>query len=62
VEGHAGHHSVAFDADRRRALFTNPGDGTLTVLALDERKVIAEFCVNGVPTKLLVIGGRASGH
>ena len=31
VEGHAGHHSVAFDADRRRAIFTNPGDGTLTV-------------------------------
>jgi hypothetical protein len=62
VEGHGGHHSIAFDADRRRAYLTNPGDGTLTVLSLDDRQVIASTSVGGVPTKLLAIGGRASGH
>lgn len=62
VDGHAGHHSVAFDADRRRAIFSNPGDGTLTVLDLETRKVVAEFRVSGVPSKLIAQGGRASGH
>jgi hypothetical protein len=62
VEGHAGHHSVAFDADRRRALFTNPGDGTVTIFSLDERKIVTEFRVSGVPTKLLAVGGRGSAH
>ena len=62
VEGHGGHHSVAFDADRRLALFSNPGDKTLTALDLQGRKVITEFRVSGVPSKLVAIGGRASGH
>ncbi len=62
VDGHAGHHSVAFDADRRRAIFSNPGDGTLTVLDLESRKMVTEFRVSGVPSKLIAQGGRASGH
>ncbi len=62
VDGHTGHHSVAFDADRRRAYFTNPGDGTVTVLSLDGRQVAADAHVSGLPTKLLAIGGRASSH
>ena len=62
VDGHAGHHSVAFDADRRRAIFSNPGDGTLTVLDLESRKVVTEFRVSGVPSKLIAQGGRDSGH
>lgn len=62
IDGHAGHHSVAFDADRRRAIFSNPGDGTLTVLDLESRKVVTDFLVSGVPSKLIAHGGRASGH
>ena len=62
VEGHSGHHSVTFDADRRRAFFSNPGDGSLSVLSLDDRKVLLNTQVSGVPTKLLAIGGRASSH
>jgi hypothetical protein len=62
VEGHAGHHSLDVDADRRRAFFTNPGDGTLTVFSISDRKPITEFRVGGIPSKIVAIGGRASGH
>lgn len=62
VDGHAGHHSMAFDADRRWAIFSNPGDGTLSLLDLGSRKVVTEFHVSGVPSKLIAQGGRANGH
>jgi len=57
VEGHGGHHCIAFDADRRRAIFSNPGDGTLTVMTLHDRKVVGQFKVGGAPSKVLAIGG-----
>ena len=60
VEGHGGHHSVAFDADRRRAVFSNPGSGTLTLFALEDRKPLADWTVGGVPSKVILVGGRAS--
>jgi hypothetical protein len=62
VNGHGGHHSVAFDADRRRAIFTNPGDGNLTVLTLKDRQVAAQLKIGGTPSKLIAVGGRASDH
>lgn len=62
VEGHGGHHSLSVDADRRRAIFSNPGDGTLSLLSVDERKVIQTFTVKGVPSKVIAIGGRQSSH
>jgi hypothetical protein len=62
VEGHSGHHHLDFDADRRRAVFSNPGDGTLVVFSVDERKPLAEFRVGGVPSKVVAVGGRASAH
>lgn len=62
VDGHSGHHDVAFDADRRRALFTNPGDGTLTLFSLEDRKKVQEFKVGGIPSKLLCVGGAGTGH
>jgi len=60
VEGHGGHHSVAFDADRRRAIFTNPGDGTIAVMSLSDLKIVAQFSVSGIPSKLVAIGGRGN--
>ncbi|MGL4551576.1 MAG: YncE family protein, partial [Gemmataceae bacterium] len=33
VDGHYGHHDLAFDADGRFGYFTNPGDGTVSVLS-----------------------------
>lgn len=62
VEGHSGHHALDFDADRRRAIFTNPGDSTVVVYSLAERKPVAEVKVGGTPSKIVAVGGRASGH
>jgi hypothetical protein len=62
VEGHGGHHCVAFDDDRRRAIFTNPGDGTISILSLSDFKIVAQFSVSGTPSKLVALGGRGSNH
>ena len=58
IEGHGGHHSITFDSDRFRAIFSNPGDGTLVLFSLDDRKPIATFKVGGTPSKILAIGGH----
>lgn len=58
VEGHFGHHDIAFDADRRFAFFTNPGDGTISALSLKSLEVVATFDVGGTPTALIAHGGR----
>lgn len=61
VEGHGGHHCVAFDADRRYAIFTNPGDGSIAVMSLRDFKILSQFSVGGIPSKLVAIGGRSGG-
>ncbi len=58
VEGHGGHHSMDFDADRRRTILVNPGDGALAVLSLEEKKIEAEFQVGGTPSSIVCVGGR----
>jgi hypothetical protein len=62
VEGHSGHHAIDFDADRRWAVFTNPGDGTLALFSLAERKTVTVFPVSGVPSKVALVGGRGGSH
>lgn len=62
VEGHGGHHSIDFDGDRRRGVFGNPGEGTLVLFSLAERKPIATFSVGGIPSKVITVGGRNSDH
>ncbi|MCS6978174.1 MAG: hypothetical protein NZM31_14370 [Gemmatales bacterium] len=57
VEGHFGHHDIAFDADKRWAFFTNPGSGTISVLSLDDLTIKGEFKVGGVPTHIIARGG-----
>lgn len=56
------HRGIAVEADNRRALFTNPGDGTLMVLSVEDRKVVTGFQVGGTPTRVLAVGGRVSNH
>jgi hypothetical protein len=58
VEGHSGHHDMAFDADHRLAFFTNPGDGTITVFSLRDLAPVTEFTVGGTPTHLVACGGK----
>lgn len=58
VDGHFGHHDLAFDAERRFAVFTNPGDGTVSVLSLKSLDVVATFTVGGTPGALVAVGSR----
>lgn len=58
VEGHYGHHAIAFDADRRFGFFTNPGDGTLSVLSLDSMTIVQSVPVGGKPSAILACGGH----
>lgn len=62
VQDHAGHHGVTFDADGRRALLTNPGNGTLAVYSFDQDRVVAQFTVGGCPAKPVAVGGREHAH
>lgn len=62
VEGHSGRHALDFDADRRRAFFTNPGEGTVSVFSIADRRTVANLHVGGIPSKIVAIGGRASQH
>jgi hypothetical protein len=62
LEGHYGHHSISFDADGRRAFFTNPGNGLLVVLDLRRLEPVLEHPLGGIPTKLLAVGGREERH
>jgi len=58
VEGHFGHHDIAFDADRRYGFFTNPGDGTISVLSVKSLEIVATFMVGGTPTAIVARGGE----
>lgn len=60
--GHGGHHSMSFDADRKRAVFSCPGDETLNFLSVNDWKETSAFTVGGTPSKVIAIGGRGGGH
>ncbi len=60
LEGHGGHHSLDVDGDLRRAVFSNSGDGTLSVLSLEDKSEVAKFTVGGSPSKVIVVGGRGN--
>ena len=58
VEGHYGHHDIAFDADNQYGFITNPGDGTIQVFSIREMKIVQEF-KTGItkPTHIIARGG-----
>lgn len=62
VQEHAGHHAITCDADGRRAILSNPGDGTLAVYSFDQSRLVAQFTVGGCPAKLVAVGGREHAH
>lgn len=57
LEGHFGHHGIAFLDDHRTAVVSNPGDGTLAVLNLEEQEFVETIHVGGQPTHLVCHGG-----
>lgn len=55
-------HTLSVDADQRRAVYSNPGDGTVMIFSLDDRQTINGFKVGGEPTEVRAVGGRVSNH
>lgn len=58
VEGHGGHHSIGFSADKQTGVITNSGDGTATLLRLDTFETVATIQLGGSPSKAIVVGGK----
>jgi len=58
VEGHFGHHDIAFDAEKQFGFFTNPGDGTVSMLSLKSLEIVTTFKVGGTPTAIVALGSR----
>ena len=50
--------ALAFDADRQYGVFTNPGDGSVSVLSLKTLDVVATFAVGGTPGAIVAVGSR----
>lgn len=59
LDGHAGHHELAFDGDRRWGVLTNSGDGTLGLLSVESLQLAKSIEVGGRPSKLIAVGGRS---
>lgn len=58
LEGHFGHHAITFLQDQKTAVFSNPGDGTISLLSLKDGRILETFSVGGQPTHVIAIGGR----
>ena len=56
VQGHYGHHAIAFDDDRKWGFITNPGAGSIWVLNLTDLEIVAKFEVDGKPDHILAVG------
>ena len=56
LDRHFGHHGVTFLDNRKIAIVTNPGDGTLTIIDLVNQKVQQTIDIGGEPTKLTAYG------
>lgn len=61
VEGHYGHHSIAFDQAGRYGFWSEPGTGKVKALSLETLEPMGEFSVPGVPTKVIAVGQQDQG-
>jgi len=57
VEGHSGHHGIDFIKDSNNAVITNPGDGTIQILDMNDWKISKTLSVQGQPTRIIALGG-----
>lgn len=62
VEGHYGHHEISFEQTGKYAFYTNPGDGSISSLSLNDFQVVTTSQVGGKPTKLIVLGAVNHTH
>lgn len=58
VAGHAGHHEACTDSDGRFLIFTNPGDGSISVYSFKSGAIVATSTVGGKPTSIVAHGGQ----
>lgn len=58
LEGHFGHHGLAFVDGQKLAVVSNPGDGTLSIVNLEQEKVVETISVGGQPTHIVAFGGQ----
>ena len=56
IKDNSGTHQICFDDYGRFAVFTNPGDGTLSVMSLHDLQLRVNFKVGGVPTSIVAVG------
>jgi hypothetical protein len=56
IEGHSGHHE-ATAIGRSFVAFSNPGDGTITIVSTSDWTVQATLQVGGTPTRIIAVGG-----
>jgi len=56
VDGHHGHHAIAFDGFGRYAVFTEPGTGLLNLISVKDMQVVARFNVGGSPSSIVAVG------
>lgn len=62
VTGDQGHHSICFDAYGRHAVFTNPGNGIVSIMSLQKLKIVASFRVGGAPDNIVAVGAPEHFH
>ncbi len=62
IEGHFGHHAITFDAYGRYAVFTEPADGIINVMSLQNLGVVARFRVGGTPDSIVAVGAPEHFH
>ena len=62
IEGRFGHHDICFDAYGRFGIFTEPADGIVNIMTLNDMKVRARFKVGGVPDRIVAVGAAEHFH
>ena len=53
---------IAFDAYGRNAVFTEPRDGVLNVLSVQNMQILARFKVGGIPDRVIAVGAPEHFH
>ena len=62
IKNGTGNHQVCFDDGGRFAVFTNPGDGTLSVMSMHDLKLRVTFKVGGMPSEIIAVGAPEHFH
>ncbi|AMV35464.1 hypothetical protein VN12_25460 [Pirellula sp. SH-Sr6A] len=53
IEGHSGHHEICFLPENRLACVSNPGDGSIWLISMNDFAVQARLSVGGSPGRLI---------